>query len=84
MSDIPPLRAAVPAKARAAKTGDRDLIAAADSDLTAARINAAIDKALVASLAPLRTDHAAQLAARLESAALAPLQAAARLNGAGS
>lgn len=38
-------------------------------DLAAAKINASIDSALAASGAPLKPEHAAQLAARLQGGA---------------
>lgn len=38
-------------------------------DLAAAKISASIDSALIAAAAPLKTEHAAALAARLNGAA---------------
>lgn len=64
-----PLTASKLQKARAAKTGDEELIAAAAKSHAAAQINTAIDRALQAAGVPLAREDAENLAARLRGAA---------------
>ncbi len=66
---IPDVRYTTPAVARAARAGDADLLRSVRRDHAAARINTAIDRALTSAGAPLKTEHAEALAARLRGAA---------------
>ena len=65
---VPPLSITTPAIARAHKSHDEAVIVSAARDHAAAKIDAAITRALAASGQPLRRDHAEALSARLKAA----------------
>lgn len=66
---IPSPRVAAAKIGRAVRFGDARAEREARSELAAAKIDDAITRTLSASAAPLRRDHATELAARLQAAA---------------